>query len=152
MQDKKFQYRGYSIIGLVIIFLLVGNITCTNAQGKSPPTFSSIQHELKDIKSLSPLQLGFRLVGTIIAGEKNSYAVIMDETSGKQGMYKSGESIYEATVLKIYKESIIVEKDGRVQALRITGGSPSKMLSGDVPPSIGVSEELNLFLVRQVHR
>ena len=75
---------------------------------------------------------------------------LMDETTGKQGMYKLGESINEATVLKIDKESIIVEKDGRAQVLRITGGSyteaaPSEMLSGNVPPSIGVSEELPYF-------
>ncbi len=150
MQVKKSQYRVCLIIGLVITFLLVGNITYTDAQGKSPATISSIQHELKDIKTLPPLQLDFRLVGTIIAGEENSYAVIMDETSGKQGMYKLGESINEATVLKIDKESIIVEKDGRTQVLRITGGSyteavPSEMLSGDVSPSIGVSGELPYF-------
>ena len=150
MQDKKSQYRVCLIIGLVITFLLVGNITYTDAQGKSPATISSIQHELKDIKTLPPLQLDFRLVGTIIAGEENSYAVIMDETSGKQGMYKLGESINEVTVLKIDKESIIVEKDGRAQVLRITGGSyteaaPSEMLSGDVSPSIGVSGELSYF-------
>ncbi len=150
IQDKKYQLRSYLITGVVITFILVGNITCTNAHGKSSPTSPSIQNELKDIKSLSPIQLDFRLVGTIIADEKNFYAVIMDETSGKQGMYKSGESINEATVLKIYKESIIVEKDGRAQILRITGGSyteaaPSEMLSGDVSPSIGVSEELPYF-------
>ena len=150
MRDKKFQYRGYLIVGLVITFLLVGNITYTNAQGKSPATISSKQHELKEIKSLSPIQLDFRLVGTIIAGEENSYAVIMDETTGKQGMYKSGESINESTVIKINKDNIIFEKDGRVHVLRITGGSHteatfSEMLSGDVPPSIGVSEELPYF-------
>jgi hypothetical protein len=149
MQDKKSQYRGYLIVGLVITFLLVGNITYTNAQGKSPATISSKQHELRDIKTLHSLQLDFRLVGTIIAGEENSYAVIMDETTGKQGMYKSGESINEAVVLKIDKESIIVEKGGRAHILRITGGSSSgsfsEMLSGDVPPSIGVSEELPYF-------
>jgi hypothetical protein len=150
MQDKKSQYRVCLIVGLVITFLLVGNITYTDAQGKSPATISSKQHELRDIKSLPPLQLDFRLVGTIIAGEENSYAVIMDETTGKQGMYKLGASINEATVLKIDKESIIVEKDGRAQVLRITGGSyteaaPSEMLSGDAPPSIGVSEELPYF-------
>jgi hypothetical protein len=123
----------------------MGDITYTDAQEKSPATITSQQHELKDIKTLPPIQLGFRLVGTIIAGEENSYAVIMDETTGTQGMYKSGESINEVTVLKIDKESIIVEKDGRAQVLRITGGSSSEMLSGDVPPSIGVSEELPYF-------
>jgi hypothetical protein len=65
-------------------------------------------------------------------------------------MYKLGESINGVTVLKIDKESIIVEKDGMAQVLKITGGSyteaaPSEILSGDVPPSIGVSEELPYF-------
>ena len=135
MQDKKFQYRGYSIIGLVITFLLVGNITYTDARGKSPATISSKHHELRDIKTLPPLQLDFRLVGTIIAGDENSYAVIEDETTGKQGVYKLGESINGVTVLKIDKESIIVEKDGRAQILKITAGSSSEIMSGDVPPS-----------------
>ena len=149
MQDKKSQYRGYLIVGLVITFLLVGNITNTDAQGNFPAPSSSIPHELKEMKKFNLLQLDFRLVGTIIAGEQNSYAVIMDETTGKQGMYKSGESINEATVLKIDKESIIVEKDGRAQVLRITGGSfsgsSSEMLNGEVPPSIGVSKQLPYF-------
>jgi len=150
MQDKKLQYRGYLIVGLVITFLLVGNITYTDAREKSPVILSSKQHELRDIKTLNSLQLDFRLVGTIIAGEENSYAVIEDETTGKQGMYKLGASINEVTVLKIDKESIIVEKGGMAQVLRITGGSyteaaSSEILSGDRPPSTGVSEELSYF-------
>ncbi len=110
MQNKKSQYRVCLIVGLVITFLLVGNTAYIDAQGKSPATISSKQHELKDIKTLHSPQLDFRLEGTIIAGDENSYTVIMDETSGKQGMYKLGESINEATVLKIDKESIIAEK------------------------------------------
>ena len=60
-------------------------------------------------------------MGTIIAGEENSYAVIMDETTGKQGMYKSGESINEATVIRIDKDNIIVEKDGSDSCLEDYG-------------------------------
>ncbi len=48
MQDKKSQYRGYLIVGLVITFLLVWNITYTDAQGEYPATLSSIQHESED--------------------------------------------------------------------------------------------------------
>ena len=145
MQDKKLQYRGYLIVGLVINFLLVGNITYTDAQGKSPTTISSKQHELKNIKTLHSLQLDFRLVCTIIACKENSYAVIEDETTGKQGMYRLGESVNEATVLKIDKECILVEKGGMAQVLRIKGGRSSEMQSGDVLPSTGVSEELPYF-------
>ncbi len=117
----------------------------TDTNGETPATISSGQHESGDIKSLDPIQLDFRLVGTIIAGEENSYAVIMDETSGKQGMYKSGESINEVTVLKIVKDSIIVEKDGQTQVLSITGGNSSKTMIDDVKPSIGASEGLPHF-------
>jgi len=39
----------------------------------------------------------------------------------------------------------VVEKDGRNQILMITGGSSSEMLSGDVPPSTGVSEAAPYF-------
>ncbi|GAX60862.1 glutamate synthase domain 2 [Candidatus Scalindua japonica] len=128
----------------------MGNNTYTDAHGKSPATISSKHNELGDIKIFHSLELDFRLVGTIIAGEENSYAVIMDETTSKQGTYKLGESINEATVLKIDKESITVEKDGTAQVLRITGGSyteaaSSELLSGDVPPSIGVSKDLPYF-------
>ena len=142
MQDKKLQFRVYLIVGLMIAsLLLVGNVAYTDAQGKPPATISSKEHELKDFKTLHSLQLDFRLVGTIIAGEENSYAVIMDETTGKQGMYKLGESINKATVLKIDKESIIVEKGGRAQVLRITGGN----YTVEGPPTIGVSEEFPFF-------
>ncbi len=140
-KNKKLQFRGYLIVGLVITFLFVGDITYAYAQGESPATISSQQHELREIKSHPPIQLDFRLVGTIIAGEENSYAVIMDETSGKQSMYKLGESINEAKVLKIDKDSIIVEIEKRIFILRITGGN----YTAGGSPAIGASEELPYF-------
>ncbi len=149
MQDKRIQYRGYLIVGLMLIFFLVGNITYTDAQGKSSATISSEQHELRDTEKLHSLKLDIRLVGTILASEENSYAVIEDETTGKQGLYKLGESIYGATVLKIDKDCIIVEKDRKAQVLKITGGSYTKttlleMLSRNVPPSNGASTDLGV--------
>ncbi len=145
MQDKKFQYRGYLIVVLVITFLLAGNITYTNAREEPPATISSRQHELKGDEALHSIQLDFRLVGTVIAGEDYSYAIIMDETTGKQSMYKLGESINEATVLKIDKESIVVKEDGRSHVLKIMGGNSSEIPGGDVLPSTTVSGKLPHF-------
>ena len=73
----------------------------TDAQEKLTTTISPNQYGLRDIKLLSFIQLDFRLVGVIMAGKEKSYAIIMDETTGKGGMYKIGDSINEATVLKI---------------------------------------------------
>ncbi len=94
----------------------------TDAQEKPTTTIPSNQYGLRDIELLSSIQLDFRLVGVIIAGYEKSYAIIMNEVTGKGGMYQIGDSINEATVLKIDKESILVDKDGMTQVLRVTGG------------------------------
>ena len=150
MQDKKLQFRVYLIVGLMIAFPLVGNTTYTDAQGRPPTTFSSIQHELGDIKSLPPIQLDLRLAGTALVGKEYSYALIVEEMTGRQNLYSVGESIRGAKVLKIDKESIVVEKDGRTHVLKITGGTyteadSSEILTKEGPPTIGVSEELPFF-------
>ncbi len=106
-------FKLFLISGIVITFLLMSN------EGKTEPDKSlssrisqkgttdiggnhllkdsngteKIKSELKNIKSLDPIQLNFRLVGTVVVGDENSYVVIEDETTGKQGMYKLGESI-----------------------------------------------------------
>ena len=142
MQNKKFQCRVYLSVGAIVASFFLGwNNVYTDALEKTPVTISSKEHESGDIKSFPLLQLDFRLVGTIIAGEENSYAVIMDETTGKQGMYKLGESINEAKVLKIDKDSIIIEIEKRIFILRITGGN----YTAGGSPAIGALEELPYF-------
>ncbi len=77
--------------------------------------------ELKDIEPLLPpaLQLDLRLAGTILT-DNNSYAIIIDETTGKQGLYRLGGSIKGAIVLKIDRERVELEKDERIQVLKLT--------------------------------
>ncbi len=106
--------------------------------------------ELKDIKTLIPLQIDLRLAGIVLVGKEYHYALIVEETTGRQKLYSVGESIKGAKLLKIDKEDVVVEKDGRTYVLRITGGSytevtPSEVLSGNGPPTIGISEMLPPF-------
>ncbi len=196
MQDKRSQYRGYLITGLVIAFLfafvLLRSVADSYAQEESLISHLSINevsdedkkwpvkstsskvsqqdvhdiredHQLKDsnsvegtkngsklIKALTPFQLDLRLAGTVLVGKEYAYALIVEETTGRQNIYSVGESIRGANVLKIDKESIVVEKDGRTHVLRITGGTytgadSSKILTKEGPPTIGVSEELPFF-------
>ena len=165
MKHKVLISKGSLISGVAIAFLLMSNEGKTESVQPVSSKVSQkdiidigenhslnvsngieeIKNELNGTKSLDSLQLDFRLVGTIIAGDENSYAVIEDETTGKQGIYKLGESINEATVLKIDKKCIIVKKDGRSQILKITGGSYTEVVSLNGPPSIGISEKLPPF-------
>jgi type II secretory pathway component PulC len=196
MQDKRSQYRGYLITGLVIAFLLAFvllrsvadsyaqeeylishlSINEVSDEDKKWPVKSTsskvsqqyvhdikVDHQLGDsngiketrnepkfIKTLAPFQLDLRLAGTVLAGKEYTYALIVEEMTGRQNLYSVGESIRGAKVLKIGKESIVVEKDGRTYVLRITGGSyteadSSEILTKEGPITIGVSEELPYF-------
>jgi hypothetical protein len=115
------------------------------------PKSEEVQKELKDIKPppLPPLQLDLRLAGTVISKE-HSYALTVDETTGKQGLYRLGEKVKGVTLLKIERERVVIEKDGRTQVLRLTRGSsveeaPSAIETGVGPPSMGASEGLPPF-------
>ena len=128
----------------------VVRVPAIEGRGQSPNS-EEVQKGLKDIKPPpSPLQLDLRIAGAILVDGEGSYAIIMDETTGKQGTYRLGESIKGATVLKIYKESIALEKDGGTQVLRVTRDrsieeAPSEMGTGVRPPSIGVSKDISSF-------
>ncbi len=65
----------------------------------------------------------------------------MDESNGKQGISKIGESINGATVIKIGKKSIVVKKDGRSQVLRIIGGNSSDLRGVEVSLPTSVTGE-----------
>lgn len=176
MQDKKYQYISYLVSGLMITFLITfilgSSITNTNAREESLTIPSSIQHELderkvqtgesipsmasqRDIYNIRevpepPIQLNFRIAGTVLVGKGYTYALILEEATGRQNLYSVGETVKGAKVLKIDRDSIVIEKDGRTHVLRITRGSYTdtpltEILFGDGPPTIGVSAELPFF-------
>ncbi len=106
--------------------------------------------ELKDVKTLPRLQFDLRLAGTVLVGKEYAYALIVEETTGRQNLYSVGESIKGAKLLKIDKESVVFEKEGRTQVLRLTWGSsieeaPSAIETGVGPPSMGASGGLPPF-------
>ncbi len=106
--------------------------------------------ELKDVKTLPRLQFDLRLAGTVLVGKEYAYALIVEETTGRQNLYSVGESIKGAKLLKIDKESVVFEKEGRTHVLKITGGSYtvttlSEILDENGPLFTGVSTELSFF-------
>lgn len=161
MQDKKFQFRGYLITGLVITFLLtfilLRCVANSDAREEYLVTHSSVQHEsedhkLKQYQTIPSLvsQPDLILAGTIMVGREQAYALIMEETTGRQNLYSVGESIKGAEILRIDKDSVVIEKDGKSHILRITGGNdtvntPSEILTVSGSPTVGVQEELPYF-------
>jgi hypothetical protein len=128
-------YKGYLIPGILIALFLAGDVqgedltSLEDVSGKGPaPSVSSMDsHDAtekthKDIKP-PPLQIDFRLAGIALHGGEPVLAVIEDETTGRQGVYGLGDTLKGNTVIKIIKGSVELEKDGRMQVLRLTKGS-----------------------------
>ncbi len=116
-----------------MVSLLIGTITHTDARGNSLLA-----------------KIDFRLVGSIIVENGNSYAIIEDEITGKQSIYTLGDSINGATVFKINKESIILVKNEQAHILMVTGGShsestPPETVTEIVPFSIDKSDKFPSF-------
>lgn len=100
--------------------------------------------------STEPFGLSLKLMGTVLREHEDSSAVILNEASGEEGLYEVGDTIDSATLLKIEKESVVLEKDGVTRVLRITWSVGGETQAGDMdsedgPPFTGVAEEFEKF-------
>lgn len=73
------------------------------------------------------------LLGTVVGNETDARAIIIDEKAKKQDLFRIGDSVQNARIRKIVRGKVILEVDGRTEALTIKdrkgGGSPT-------PPAI----------------
>lgn len=60
------------------------------------------------------------LLGTAIGSIKDPIAYIKDLETNKQGIYKLGSKIKEATVIKIVMGEAVLERDGKTETLRLS--------------------------------
>ncbi len=173
MHDKKPQCISYLVSGLLItflvVFILVIDIINTNARDES---ITITSHEMNKSEVMSDqsilsketqrnisyidkgsqysLEFDLRLAGTVLVGKEYTYALIAEETTGRQNLYSVGESIKGAEILKIDKDSVVIEKEGKIWVLKVTGvtnseNSLSETHTENGPLFTGVSEELPFF-------
>ena len=101
-------------------------------QSGSSNGIKGTKDELKNVKTLPRLQLDLRLAGTILKGKKTSSALIVEDITGRQNLYRVGDSINGAKLIKIDKKSVVFEKEGKYQVLKLIGSkftapSPSEI-------------------------
>jgi len=82
----------------------------------------------------SPLMLA--LIGTFITAGQEPYAIIEDKKKQSQEMFLLNQSVFDqATLKKIYQDRVEVERNGRLETLRLDelggGPSPSNAPDGD---------------------
>ena len=70
------------------------------------------------------------LLGTVVGDEMDARAIIIDEKEKKQDLFRIGDSVQNARIQKIVRGKVILDVNGRVEALTIKerkggGGPPS---------------------------
>lgn len=98
-------------------FGVLGRIAAPVAAAPTPPP--------------SPLMLS--LIGTFLTGGQEPYAIIEDKKKNEQEMFLLGDSVFsQATLKKIYLDRVEVERNGKVEVLRldeIAGNSGAGIIS-----------------------
>ena len=91
---------------------------------------------LKDkinLEALKHTDLKLRLWGTVTADDKQTaYAVIEDQKTKKQSLYRVGDKIQNAAVKMIFRERVVLSVNGRDEILEIEELSKNKKIGRSV--------------------
>ncbi|MGD8765715.1 MAG: type II secretion system protein GspC [Desulfobacteraceae bacterium] len=85
------------------------NITSKKGPAKQPQRI--------DLDNLKQTDLKLRLWGTVTRQNATSYAVIEDTKTREQNLYRSGDSVQNATVKMIFREKIVLSVDNQDEIL-----------------------------------
>ncbi len=72
-----------------------------------------------DIEALKPTELKLKLLGTVTGDKNQAYAVIVDSAGKEQNLYRTGDSIQNATLKAILREKVVLRVNGRDEILEI---------------------------------
>lgn len=95
----------------------------------------------------------YKLLGTVIGPEKNSFAILFDALHKKQNIYRLYENIGEGKIINIQRDQIVIKKKERVEILNLAAKgdkeSPPPMTPSLSPQTEDVVRRLsaNRFVV-----
>jgi general secretion pathway protein C len=82
------------------------------------------------LETLKETDLKLKLLGTVTDDNDKAYAIIEDETIRKQNLYRTGDSVQNATVKMILRKKIVLRINGRDEILTmeetVTSGRDAK--------------------------
>lgn len=86
------------------------------------PPDTALRPDTINFDTLKPTRLKLRLWGTITGSGIRAQAIIEDITQRKQRMYKVGDVIQNAIVMKIFREKVVLHLDDHYEILNIETG------------------------------
>jgi general secretion pathway protein C len=80
----------------------------------------------QEIDALEPTSLKIALLGTVTGDEQNAFAVIEETDKRKQGLYKVGDSVQNATVKVILREKVVLRVGTKDEILTMEESATSR--------------------------
>ena len=106
-------------------------ITKRNLFGSLEKASEDVNKE--EIEDLELTSLKIALLGTVTGSEQNAFAVIEETDKRKQGLYKIGDSVQNATVKKILREKVVLRVGTKDEILTMEESAASRRDRGRRP-------------------
>ncbi|MBL7214037.1 MAG: PDZ domain-containing protein [Desulfobacteraceae bacterium] len=108
-------------------------ITGRNIFGASekPPKGPKVKELGADeIEALAPTSLNVSLLGTVTGNKEIAFAVIEEKQKRKQGLYKRGDTVQNATIKKILRGKVVLRVGDRDEILTMEEAASGKIRRG----------------------
>ena len=79
-----------------------------------------------NVDELELTKLGLTLLGTVSGAGEFDFAVIEEENKKKQGLFREGDAVAAATIIRIMRGIVVLRVDGRDEILKMEEGDPDK--------------------------
>ena len=113
--------------------------------GKEPET--DPKPEQIQIDSLKQTELKLKLWGTVVGGDNQTYAVIEADRAG-QNLYRTGDTIQNATIKMILREKVVLHVNGRDEILEMEKLLATGSVARPGPIRTASAEPQNIALKR----
>ena len=100
------------------------SITERNLFGSLEKAAEGVKEE--EVEDLEPTSLRIALLGTVTGDERNAFAVIEEKDKRKQGLYRVGDSIQNATVKMILREKVVLRVGTKDEILTMEESAASR--------------------------
>lgn len=110
-------------------FRIIAERNIFGSSGKPTVNETEMEKEPKvdDIEKLEATSLKLVLIGTVTGPRRNSFAVIEETAKKKQGLFKTGDTVLDATIRKILRGKVVLRVDDKDEILEMKqGGTESK--------------------------
>ena len=114
--------------------------------GLSSETEGEVERPQSPIDQLARTQLSLSLLGTVTGNSEDTRAIIRDDKTGLEDLYRVGSEIQGATIRSISRGEVVLLVNGREEALVIKereGGDGNDLgrVSSRMPVAVGEPEE-----------